>query len=165
MASKKELKQYLQNLSQAELVKEIEKLYTRFKNVQEYYTAELGGDTSKLVLEYKKKLDKVFAMRGMTLNPSMAETNKIIKEFSKISVHIVDVIDVMIYKAELCVELFNNWGFDGFDSVVNSFLKTYDSAIDLINENNVEDHFMQRCKKIEAYASQYFLINNTIGNG
>jgi len=162
MASKKELKLYLQELSQAELVKEVEKLYARFKNVQEYYAAELGGDTSALVKEYKKKLDKVFAVRGMTLNPSMAETNKIIKEFSKVSVHIVDVIDLMIYKAELCVGLFEHWGHDGFDSVVNSFATTYDNAIDLIHENNLEEHFRQRCRKIEAYALDFYLINNTL---
>lgn len=162
MASKKELKQYLQNLSQAQLVKEVERLYDRFKNVQEYYAAELSGDTSALLGEYKKKLDKIFTMRGMNLNPSMAETNKIIKAFSKVSVHIVDVIDLMIHKAELCVLLFEQWGHDNFTSVANSFTTTYDNAVDLIHKNNLEDYFRKRCEKIEDYALDYYLINNTL---
>lgn len=162
MLYKKELKKYLDGLSQSELVKEVEKLVSRFKNVQEYYFAELGGDTTQLVGEYKKKLEKAFAMKNMTVTPNMAETNKIIKEFTKISVHVADVIDLMIYKAELCVDLFENWGHDHFTSVVNSFSTTYGHVIQLIRKNGLEDYFRARCKKIEGYALNYYLINDTL---
>jgi len=159
MASKKDLKKYLSQLSNDELIAEVEKLFQKFKNVQDYYNIELSGDTSALLSEYKKRLDKVFAMKGMILNPSMAEANKILKEFEKISIHIADTIDLYLYKAELSIELFKNWGHD-FTSVVNSFSSTYDKVVKMIHQNNLEGYFEKRCSIIEDYAADYYLINN-----
>ena len=77
MLSKKELNKYLSQLSKEELINEIEKLHSKFKQVQEFYLLELGNDTSKFLKGYKKKLDKIFYPKGMFINPSMAEANKV----------------------------------------------------------------------------------------
>jgi len=111
--------------------------------------------------DYKKKLDKIFYPKGMFINPSMAEANKVINEFSKISVHVVDSIDLMLYKAELSVKLFENWGHE-FPNVINSFMTGYNKVINLIQENNLEDYFRERCMKIQAYGLNYGLINEMI---
>jgi hypothetical protein len=91
----------------------------------------------------------------------MAEANKVIKEFSKVSVHIVDTIDIMLYKAELSIKLFEEWGHE-FPSVINSFITGYDRVINLIHEHNLEDYFQQRCEDIEACGLNYGLINETL---
>jgi len=161
MLSKKELNKYFSHLSKEELIKEIEKLHSKFKHVQEFYQLELGNDTSKLLKDHKKKLDKIFSPKGLFINPSMAEANKVIKEFSKVSVHIADTIDIMLYKAELSIKLFEEWGHE-FASVINSFITGYDKVVNLIRENNLEDYFRQRCEEIEAYGLNYGLINETL---
>jgi len=161
MLSKKELNKYLSQLSKEELINEIEKLHSKFKQVQEFYLLELGNDTSKFLKDYKKKLDKIFYPKGMFINPSMAEANKVINEFSKISVHVVDTIDLMLYKAELSVKFFENWGHE-FPNVINSFMTGYNKVINLIQENNLEDYFRERCMKIQAYGLNYGLINEMI---
>lgn len=161
MLSKKELNKYLSQLSKEELIKEIEKLHSKFKQVQEFYQLELGKDTSKLLKDYKKKLDKIFSPKGLSLNPSMSEANKIIKEFAKVSVHIADTIDLMLYKAELSIKLFEEWGHE-FPSVINSFITGYDKVVNLIHEHNLEEYFQERCMEIEAYGSNYGLIKETL---
>lgn len=161
MAKKTEFKKYVQQLTKEELVKELEKLYTKLKPVQEFYQLDLGTDSTQLLNDYKRKLFKIFNPRGRFINPSMSEANKIIKDFSKISVHAVDTIDLMLYKAELSVELFETWGHE-FPSVVNSFTTGYDKVVRLIQENNIENHFKERCINIQAYGLNYGLINETI---
>ena len=42
MASKKELKKFLNELSKNELIKEFEKLYAKFSQVKTYYDIELS---------------------------------------------------------------------------------------------------------------------------
>jgi hypothetical protein len=81
--AKRELTKFLKQLSKEELIKEIEKLYSKVKLVQEYYALELGGDTSSFLNEYKKKMEKQFRPKGNLLNPNMAEVNKIVNQFTK----------------------------------------------------------------------------------
>ncbi len=161
MTSKKELRKYLKELTKEELIKEVEKLYQKFQPVQQFYSLELGNDSKELLEHYKKRLAKIFYPKGNYLNPSMSEANKVIKEFSKISVHVVDTIDLMLYKAELSIKLLEEWGLE-FTGVVNSFISEYDKIIDLIRKNNLEEYFRNRCENIEGYALNYGLINETL---
>jgi len=161
MAGKKELTKYLNQLSKEELIKEVEKLFQKLKPVQEYYSLELGTDSAKLLSNYKRKLEKVFRITFNHVDPSMAEANRIIKEFSQVSVYIVDTIDLMLYKVELSVNLFEEWGHE-FTGVVNSFGTTYHKVIDLIRKHNLYDHFKERCGAVESYGLNYGLIGETL---
>lgn len=161
MAGKKELTKYLKQLSKEDLIKEVEKLFKKLKPVQQYYSLELGTDSLKLLNDYKKKLEKVFRVTFNHTDPSMTEANRIIKEFSEVSVYIIDTIDLMLYKVELSVSLFEEWGHE-FTGVVNSFGTTYHKVIDLIRKNNLHDHFGNRCDAIESYGLNYGLISETL---
>src|SRR4051812_16007777 len=103
MISKSKLNDYLATLSREELIKEVEKLFQKFPLVQQYYTMNLGEDNPYLLEEYKRKIEKVF-FPGFGIDPKMSEANKLITAFSKIAVHIADVIDLMLYKAELSIK-------------------------------------------------------------
>lgn len=161
MAAKKELTKYLNQLSKEELIKEVEKLFQKLKIVQEYYSLELGADSVKLLSDYKRKLEKVFRVTFNHVDPSMSEANRIIKEFSQVSVYIIDTIDLMLYKVELSIKLFDEWGHE-FTGVVNSFGTTYHKVIDLIRKNNLYDHFRERCDAVESYGLNYGLIGETL---
>lgn len=161
MAGKKDLTKYLNQLSKEELIKEVEKLFQKLKPVQEYYSLELGTDSLKLLSDYKKKLEKVFRVTFNHVDPSMSEANRIIKEFSQVSVYIIDTIDLMLYKVELSVNLFEEWGHE-FTGVVNSFGTTYHKVIDLIRKNNLYDHFRERCNAVESHGLNYELIAETL---
>jgi hypothetical protein len=159
--AKRELTKFLKQLSKEELIKEIEKLYSKVKLVQEYYALELGGDTSSFLNEYKKKMEKQFRPKGNLLNPNMAEVNKIVNQFTKISVHEIDKIDLMLYKVELIKNFMEAWGNE-FGGMASSFIRTYDQVVDLIHENDLENHFRQRCEAVEAYGANYLYLNKTL---
>jgi hypothetical protein len=161
MISKKKLNDYLATLSKEELIKEVEKLFQKFPLVQQYYAMDLGEDSTSLLEEYKRKMEKIFFPRGFGVDPKMSEANKLIKEFSKIAVYVVDVIDLMLYKAELSIKLFQTWGGE-FPTVENSLASTYNKAIDLIHKHHLEEHFMDRCSKIEDYGINFGLLNKTL---
>ena len=55
---KRELKKYLNSLEEKELINEIVKLYDKFKLVKQYYELELGNDSSKLLDEFKEKIQE-----------------------------------------------------------------------------------------------------------
>jgi Family of unknown function (DUF6155) len=106
-------------------------------------------------------MERVFRITDSYLDPSMTEANRIIKEFSQVSVYIFDIIDLMLYKVELSVNLFEEWGHE-FTGVVNSFGTTYHKVIDLIRKNNLYDHFRERCELVESHALNYGLIRETL---
>src|SRR4051794_29207204 len=147
MISKSKLNDYLTSLSKEELIKEVEKLFQKFTIVQQYYVMELGEDWDSIYLleEYKRKMEKVF-FPGFGIDPKMSDANKLITAFSKIAVQIADVIDLMLYKAELSIKLFQTWGSE-FPTVENSLASTYNKAINLIHKHHLEQHFMDRCRR------------------
>ena len=160
MISKTKLNDYLATLSREELVKEIEKLFQKFPLVQKYYAMDLGEDSTSLLDEYKRKMEKVF-FPGFGIDPKMTEANKLISEFSKIAVYIVDVIDLMLYKTELSFRLFQTWGSD-FPVVVKSLASTYNKAIDLIHKHHLEEHFVDRCRRIEDHGINFGYLDKTL---
>ncbi len=112
MISRKKLNEHLENLSKQELIQEVEKLFQKFSLVQQYYTMDLGEDSTALLEAYKQKMEKIFFPLGFGADPKMPEVNRLIKEFFKVSVHIADTIDLMLYKIELSIRLFENGGMN-----------------------------------------------------
>jgi competence CoiA-like predicted nuclease len=161
MAGSKELNKYLKELSKDELIKEVNKLHSKFKLVKEYYASELGTDNGKLLETCKDKLAKLILKSGRTIKPDVALANKVIREFASVSVHKVDVIDLMLYKVELCCEFVKQWGYE-FPGVTGTITSTYPEIIDLISKNRFEKIFSKRCRQVEVVGKNYWLIADTL---
>lgn len=162
MAGSKELNKYLKELSKEELIKEVNKLYSKFKFVKDYYSSELGSDNGELLKSCKVKMAKLILKTGRNITPDVASANKLIREFKSVSVHTADVIDLMLYKVELCMEFLEEWGYSHFTGVENSVANTYPEILNLIHKNRLENTFKKRCKKVEAAAGNYGLISDTL---
>ncbi|HEX8459937.1 MAG TPA: DUF6155 family protein, partial [Segetibacter sp.] len=137
MAGVRELNKYLKELSKEELIKEVGKLYDRFKLVKEYYNLELGKDDGKLLEKYKKQMNKLFAPKGNYINPDIKTCNSLVREFASVSVYPTDIVELMLYKVELCVYFLENWGIE-FDNVTNAIANTYPEVLDGIYKNSLE---------------------------
>ncbi len=161
MAGSKELNKYLNELSKEELIKEVYKLYKKFKPVRSYYVSELGIDNGESLRKYKLRLEKLFIAKFNFSNPNLNEANAIVKEFVSISVHALDHIDLMLYKVELCLEFLKEWGFE-FDNIARSVANTYPEVLNKIYDNRLEKTFQARCKKLEGVALDYDLISDTL---
>ncbi len=163
MAGSRELNKYLKELSKEELIKEINKLYSKFKFVKDYYASELGSDKGELLKNCKAKLARLILKSGRDIKPDIASVNKIIREFTSVSVHKTDIIDLMLYKVELCVEFLERWGLE-FSGVTRTVSGTYPEILDMIYDNKLEKIFSKRCEEFEAVAGNYGLIENTLTN-
>jgi hypothetical protein len=145
MASKKEFKKFLSELSKEELVKEIEKLCSKFPLVKTFYDVELSGDTAKLLSEAKRKIEnEYFPLRGFGKARS-GEVKKIIDDFAKVSIYPKDLIDLYLFRFEMAVKFTNAYG-DIDDVFYTSAINVYAKALKLIFHHGYESEFNHRCK-------------------
>ncbi len=147
MSSKKELKKFLNELSKEELVKEVEKLYSKFSQVKTFYDVDLSGDTYALLETAKSKIkNEYFPARGHPKARS-GEVKKIIDEFAKISIHPKDVIELYLFRFDMAVMFTNEYGdIDEpfYDSAYNAFAK----ALKLIEKHDYQNEFKMKCWEI-----------------
>jgi hypothetical protein len=143
------LKKHLQSLTNDELVEEILKLSKRFKDVKAYFDMELGdtAQQTKLVEETKAKIKKqYFPTRGYG-SPKTSVVRQIVSDFRKIAVHPFDVADVLLYRVEQAVAFTNAYG-DISEAFYTSTEGAYESALKLIQEQQLQVHFATRCRAI-----------------
>jgi len=69
----------------------------------------------------------------------------------------------LLCKVELCLKCIEDWGFE-YDSVARSVESTYPEVLQMIYRERLEKNFGPRCKKLEAVASNYDLIPETLIN-
>jgi len=147
VASKKELKKFLNDLSKDELIKEFERLYSKFAQVKTYYDVELSGDTSSLLDEAKRKIEnEYFPLRGFGKARS-GEVKKIIDEFSKISIYPKDVIELYLFRFQMAVRFTKSFG-DIDEPFYNSAYNAFAKALKLIEQHGYENEFKVRCEEI-----------------
>jgi len=149
--NKKELKKFIATLSNEELQEEIIKLFEKFDQVKHFYTAELSNDTQELILKYKQKIEKEFQRASARSSNSyrITEINNIIKEFEKVSVFSIDIIELKLYRVELAIKLVKDYHIDD-QTYYSSIAGHYQKAIKQINATHLEDYFKERIDAIKA---------------
>ena len=85
------LKSYLYDLSQEELVQEVESLHKLFPMVKEYYKAKLSDSgEEELLKKYKKAIEKAFSINfSSNTGPFMAEGKFVCRYATKLASGIV----------------------------------------------------------------------------
>lgn len=153
-STKTQLNRFLKEMEKAELEKEVKKLYTKFKEVKEYYEMEFCDDTSKIVEAYKKQIEnEYFPSRGYG-KARNSESKKVITQFKKIAIFQKDVIELLLFRTEMMLEFTNQYG-DMNDSFYNSLEGSFYEACKLISEERLEKHFKDECKKIIKLSSNF----------
>jgi len=145
--SKSNLKKHLKQLNKADLEKEILKMYDRFKEVKQYYELDLSGDTTKILEEYKKKMDKeYFPTRGFGKARSSV-SRKIITDFKKISIFQKDVIELILHRVENMLNFTQSYG-DIDEAFYTTMENSYQEACELICKEKLEEEFQPFCKEL-----------------
>lgn len=148
----RQLKQYLQQKSQVELVAEIAELFSKFKAVKDYYQAHLssaGGMDTALVAKYKAIiLKEFFPTRGSGYNlPRLSVARKAVSDYKKVSDSPQALADLMLFYVETGVRFTNSYG-DIDEPFYNSMESMYERAVQLILKSELQDEFDERCKQI-----------------
>ena len=132
--SKRELKKYIQTLSKKQLQEQVLDLYTRFKPVKEYYNFVFNPKEEKLVTECKFKINKeYFPTNGRKPKKRRSVAQKYIKKFKLLGVNPFLLADVMLFNIETAQRFEASYKVN--DSFFPSMLKSFEEAIEYINEN------------------------------
>lgn len=145
-----ELKKYLAEHSEAELREEILRLFSKIKQVQDYYAQELMSPEERqyILVEYKKKVDSCFYTRtGNPKIPQKAKLRALIKEFEDIAVAKIDVVDLVLYRVEQTIQLADKYGGLG-DNDYSAAVSAYTKALKMITTEKLEPYFEDRCRGI-----------------
>lgn len=142
-----ELKKFLTQLSKEELETEIGNLFEKYEQVQQHYTQDLGSDhdRQRLLLEYKEKMRKLFGTNRRL--PLITAMKKIVNDYKKISIFPYELAQLMLYRIELSLELYQELGFLAI-AFHNSTITAYEEVCELIRDNLLFTQFEKEMEQI-----------------
>lgn len=151
---KKEFNKYLKSLSEKELIQELQKLYSKFKPVQQYYQLELSDNSEVVLNEFKAKINKeYFPSRGYGAARNSV-SKKVISEFKKISIHTKDLVDLILYRVERMLDFTIAYG-DMDESFYNSLESSFDEACKLIKKEKLIRHYKTYCRELVGKSNNF----------
>ena len=146
-STKSQLNKYLKEMNKVELENEVKKLYGKFKEVKKFYEIEFSQDTTEILNEFKDKIkQEYFPKRGFG-KARNRESRKVVTDFKKISIFKKDVIELLLFRAEMMIEFSNSFG-DIDEPFYNSLESSYLEACKLIQEEKLEKLFRTECRRL-----------------
>lgn len=146
---KREFNKFINSLSEKELIKELQQLYSKLEPVRQYYQMELGEDAQAVISTFKQSIKKeYFPNRGYGAARNSV-SRKVITEFKKIAVHSKYVVELLLYRAEMMIEFSDHYG-DMEEAFYNSLGSSYKEACKLIKKEKLESLFKPLCRELIA---------------
>ncbi len=156
---KRELKSYLNDLSKAQLIEQIEDLYGRFKEVKTFYDFSFNPQEQKLLEEAKLKISKeYFPVSGRKAKARRSVAQKIIKHYITLGVDVPVVADIMFYNIEIA-QVFAANKTVKLDAFYKSMLTSFCQAIDYVKYNGYFNDYKSRIEGIAIEAENQRWIN------
>ena len=123
-----DLKKYLQNKSDKELIDEIVELFKMNKQIQELYSLKVNPENEQTLLEeYMDKIEEqFFPDRGFNI-PNFGVLKKIVADFKKVAIKQRNVIELLLHYAENGVDFTNSFG-DIDEKFYNHIINIYQEA-------------------------------------
>ncbi|MRT94105.1 DUF6155 family protein [Ancylomarina sp. 16SWW S1-10-2] len=160
--SKRDLKLYLHDLNKEQLQEQIVDLYTRFKEVKEYYDFAFNPKENKLIEECKFKISKEYfpqTRRKAKCRRSVAQNY--IRHFKRLGVEPALIADIMLFNVEIA-QSYSAEKVNLLDSFCRSMLKSFDEAINYISDNCLFKEYKIRIEKIVNESSDQNWFNRAL---
>ncbi|WP_321297923.1 DUF6155 family protein [Marinifilum fragile] len=146
--SKKDLKEYIHHLTKEQLQDQIIDLYTRFKDVKEFYDFAFNPKENKLMEECKFKISKeYFPVNGRKAKMRRSVAQSYIRHFKRLGVDSSLIADIMLYNIEVA-QTYTSEQFIKQESFYKSMLKSFQEAVKYIRDNGLDNEFKARLNKI-----------------
>jgi hypothetical protein len=145
---------FIDSLTEEELREEMDKLFTKYKSVKEYYSMELGSDDDrkKLLDKAKNGIGKLY--EKFRARSRLTKINNILKEISAISIFDHELADVYIHHVEAATNHLIYFGW-ARDADYNHLEKSFFKAVDLVTSSQSKDQFDDRLKDILNKLNKY----------
>lgn len=145
-----DFKKLLAELSHEELKAEMLKLFQKLEQVQAFYAQELLSpeERRKILDAYKKKIYREFWTPSG--NPKISSSSKlrsIISEFEKVCVSKAELVELLLYRVDVCLEQANEFG-GAPDAEYNSAITAFEKALKIITKEKLESYFKVECQEI-----------------
>lgn len=145
--TKKTLLKHLNRSDKEDLIREVITLFDKFKNVKEFYAAELSNEANPVLEKYKRKIRDIYALPNPKERSTNLNLNKLLTEFKKISIYERDTVDLMIHRVECGVDALKHNSKRSI-TFYNSILATFEQAIKLIEADNYSEEFRDRISRV-----------------
>jgi len=148
--SRNHFNKYLQSLTEEEKTAELKMLHTKFKEVKKYYALELGSqeDRQKLYTKSKKAISNLYLIRGIhRKRPRIQKLNKLLSDLKKDAIFPHELIDVYLHSVKHACQFFKDKRKSP-DATVNHSVKSFMTALDLIEDAQMQDQYQERCNEI-----------------
>ncbi len=154
--TKKALLKHLDKSDKEDIIKEIVTLFDKFKNVKEFYAAELSDSANPILEKYKKKIREAYLLMNPKERSTNMNLNRLITEFKKVSIYDRELADLMLYRVECGVAAFRR-NDKRTVTFYNCILSTFEEAVKLIESGGYAEEFRQRIRKVikDAEAGKY----------
>ncbi|PXY01880.1 hypothetical protein DF185_04320 [Marinifilum breve] len=146
--SKKDLKEYIHQLTKEQLQDQILDLYTRFKDVKEFYDFAFNPKENKLMEECKFKISKeYFPVSGRKAKMRRSVAQNYIRHFKRLGVDSSLIADIMLYNIEIA-QTYTSEQYIKQESFYKSMLKSFQEAVKYIRDNSLDQEFKSRLNKV-----------------
>ncbi len=148
-----DLKKYLKNCSQSELIDEIAELFKQIPAVKDFYQIKLNPQAEIEVVEKYKKIveNEFFPARGFG-KARLSVARKAVNDYKKIAVSPESVADIMLFYVEQGVQFTREYG-DINESFYSSMESMYETALQWIVKHGLEGVAEPRCRRIVELTS------------
>lgn len=154
---------FLASLDEDELKAELDKLYSKYKPIKDYYTMELGDveDRKKLLDRAKKSIGKLYERRKT--RSRLSKVNNILKEISLISIFDHELADVYIHHVECATSHINFYGLRR-DADANHLVTSFKKAVDLVTSSQTKEDNGPRLEEVIDGLRGYYYLENVLNS-
>ncbi len=157
--SKRDLKVYLKELKKKQLEEQILDLYDRFNEVKTFYNFVFKPKEDKLLEDAKFKISKeYFPINSRKPKTRRSVAQNTIKHFIQLGVDAYIVADVMLFNIEVA-QKYSAQKEIKQESFYKSMLKSFEQAVEFIDENKLRAEFNDRILNIITNTKQQNWMN------
>ena len=154
--TKKALLKHLHKSDKEDIINEVVVLFDKFKNVKEFYNAELSGEANPMLDRYKKKISLTYSLPNPKERSTNINLNRLINEFEKVCIYDRELADLMLYRVECGIVAFTKKP-KRTATFYKCIVSTFEDAIKLIISGDYMNDFQTRINKIvnDSYEGKY----------
>ena len=148
----KELKGYLSQQTDEELILQIIELFKTFDQVKDFYQIRLNSDSDDAAVRkvYEEKIRKIFFPARPSYAhdfPRYGEARKLVTAYKKVAISPSSIIYLMLFYVEMGCAFTRDYG-DIDEPFYNSFESMFSSAVKEIIKFSLQDEFEFYCQDI-----------------
>ena len=145
--SKRDLKKYIAKLNKEQLEDQIIDLYTRIKEVKQFYDFAFNPKEEKLIEECKFKINReYFPAKGRRAKTRRSVAQKCIKHFKQLGVDAPIIIEIMLFNLETAQRYSSRRKV--YDTFYRSMIKSFEELVKYVIDNNMQVTYKMRINKI-----------------